>query len=159
MDTADTDGLVARLWDELREIRTGMLGLAGAREAHSQPMTAHFEGTSGPLWFYTRRDSELVAAIGDNHRAVFHYVGPGHELYACVHGDLTVSQDQAMIDRFWSEEVARWFPGGRSDGSVTLLRFEPDEAQIWLPTPGTAESAIHSEGSEAPVDVRARTSL
>ena len=159
MDTADTDGLIARFWDELREIRTGMLGLAGAREAHSQPMTAHFEGTSGPLWFYTRRDSELVAAVGNDHRSVFHYIGPDHDLYACVHGDLTVSQDQAIIDRFWSDEVARWFPEGRSGSSVTLLRFEPDEAQIWLPAASADKSLFRFRGADAPVDIRTKASL
>lgn len=159
MDTADPNALVARFWDELREIRTGMLGLVNAREAHSQPMTAHFEGTSGPLWFYTRRDSELAKAIGADHRGVFHYVGPDHDLYACVHGDLAVSHDQATIDRFWSSEVARWFPEGRPGSSVALLRFEPDEAQIWLPATSADKSLIRFRRADAPVDIRAKASL
>lgn len=159
MNTADPNALVTRFWDELDDIRTGMLGLVGAREAHSQPMTAHFEGSSGPLWFYTRSDSEIVAATGQDHRAIFHYVGPDHELYACVHGNLTVSRDQATIDRFWSDEVARWFPEGRADGSVTLLRFDPEEAQIWLPSDSADKSLVRLNASQEPVDIRAKATL
>jgi hypothetical protein len=40
--------------------------------------------------------------------AVFHYVGPKHDLYACLHGELTDSDDATALGRFWSEEVARW---------------------------------------------------
>jgi general stress protein 26 len=99
MNTANPDALVQRFWNELREIRTGMLGLVDARDAHSQPMTAHFEGTSGPLWFYTHAEAEIVAALVEHQRAVFHYAGPGHDLYACVHGRLAAIRDQQVIDK------------------------------------------------------------
>ena len=160
MNTADADELVSRFWDELQKVRTGMLGLAGAREAHSQPMTAYFEGPSGPLWFYTRNDSELLAATGQDERAVFHYVGLDHDLYACVHGKLAPSRDQVAIDRFWSDEIERWFPQGREDGSVALLRFDPEEAQIWLPNHSADRSVVRLDSSaEPPVDVHVTAPL
>lgn len=160
MDTVDAETLASRFWDELRQIGTGMLGLVGAREAHSQPMTAHFADTAGPLWFYTRRDSELLATTGDGRRAVFHYAGPGHALYACVHGDLTSSRDQADIDRFWNDIVARWFPDGPTGDTVALLKFEPGEAQIWLPAEHADKSLVKfAAPSDRPVDPHARVTL
>jgi general stress protein 26 len=145
MNTADADRLVRRFWTELQDIRTGMLGLAGGPEAHARPMTAHFEGASGPIYFYTGADAALAAKTAAGHAAAFHYAGSGHELFACVHGPLSVSTDSATFDRFWTDQVARWFPDGR--GSVVLLKFEPEEAQIWLPA------------SDPPVDVRAKATL
>lgn len=160
MDTVDADSLASRFWDELRQVSTGMLGLVGAREAHSQPMTAHFEGMSGPLWFYTRADSELLAATGDGQRAVFHYAGPGHKLYACVHGEMTSSRDQADIDRFWNDVVARWFPDGPTGGTVALLKFEPGEAQIWLPAEYADKSLFRFDAArEEPVDPHGKVTL
>ena len=156
MDTADADALVARFWNDLGEVRTGMLGLAGAREAHSQPMTAYFEGPSGPLWFFTWPDSQLRAATGEDQRGVFHYAGPGHDLYACVHGKLTSSREQEVIDQFWSDELERWFP----DGSVALLRFDPEEAQIWLSAHHTDPSVVRMDGPPGRlVDVHAKARL
>ena len=123
-------------------------------------MTAHFDGKSGPLWFYTLSDSELLTATADSPRAVFHYAGPGHKLYACVHGEMTSSREQTVIDHFWSEDVARWFPDGRSDGSVALLRFEPEKAQIWLPAEYSKESFFKFGTSrEQPTDPHAKVSL
>lgn len=133
MNTSDANTLVTRFWDDLHQSRTGMLGLVDDREAHSQPMSAFFEGSSGPIWFYTPSDSKLATATPGHQRAVFHYVGPNHGLYACVHGRLALSQDQDAISRFWTDEVGKWFPNGRTDGSVAILQFDPGEAQIWLP--------------------------
>ena len=55
----------ARFWKELKRDRTVMLGLDGAREGRTQPMTALIEGEEGgPLWFFTARDNGLVEALG-----------------------------------------------------------------------------------------------
>ena len=51
----------ARFWKALKSDMTLMLGLDGAREADTQPMTAqteHDEG--GPIWFFTARDNSLI---------------------------------------------------------------------------------------------------
>jgi general stress protein 26 len=157
--TGDVNTLASRFWNELQQVRTGMLGLSGAREAHSQPMTAHFEDTSGPLWFYTRSDSELLAATNEDQRGVFHYAGPDHQLYACVHGKLTSDRDQTVIDRFWNDEVARWFPSGPSDDSIALLKFEPEEAQIWLPAETADRSVVKFGTSDEPQDIREKATL
>jgi general stress protein 26 len=119
-----------------------MLGLCSENEAHAQPMTAHFEGANGPLWFYAHRDSGLVHGAEASHQAVFHYVGRGHDLYACVHGDLETADAPDVVARFWSEEVERWFPGGPDDPDLALLRFSPSSAQIWLPNHGREPQVI-----------------
>lgn len=158
MSTADANELLGRLWQELRATRTGMLGLAGENEAHSQPMTAHFEGDQGPLWFYARKDALLAQELESTRRAVFHYVGGGHDLYACIHGELSRDDRPDVIARFWSEEVARWYPQGQDDPSLTLLRFDAERAQIWLPSNGAAASEYRFGGREAQ-DIRATASI
>ena len=155
MSAEEAKNLSELFWRELGGLRTGMLGLAGTSDAHSQPMTAHFDAPPGPLWFYVRADSPLVAASGGGRDAVFHYTGRGHDLYACVRGTLTASRDQAVIDRFWSDDVARWFPD-RNSPQVTLLRFEPANAEIWLPTEGPDARSFKFGSAE---DVRAEVKL
>jgi len=158
MSASDPQDLLARFWRELTELKTGMLGLATEQEGHAQPMTAHFEGEHGPLWFYARKDGRMAHAAETSHAAVFHYVGRGHDLYACLHGELTTTSDPAMVDRFWSEEVARWYPRGPNDRDITLLRFMPSSAQIWLPNHGD-EPRLFGLGREAPRDIRAEVRL
>lgn len=122
----------ARFWKDLKASPFVMLGLDGARDGHTQPMTAQTEGDSGPLWFFTSKDNSLVAALGQSHRAIATYTGKGHDLWASIHGSLSVTDDQTTIDRLWNPHVAAWFEGGRDDPKLTLLRFDTEKAQIWL---------------------------
>ena len=124
-----------KLWKALKSDMTVMLALSDIDEGHSQPMTAQLDDESergGPLWFFTAKDTDLVGAMGERHRAVIHFASKGHELFAAVHGTLTPFNHRETIDRLWSKFVAAWFEGGKDDPKLRLLRFEPGNAQVWL---------------------------
>jgi general stress protein 26 len=40
-------------------------------------------------------------------------------------------QDRAEIDRLWSEAWRVWFPGGKTDPSLCLIRLNPRHAEYW----------------------------
>ncbi|CAN7459239.1 pyridoxamine 5'-phosphate oxidase family protein [Phenylobacterium sp. LjRoot219] len=160
MTQGDPQDLLARFWRDLADLRTGMLGLATEHEGHAQPMTAHFEGEHGPLWFYAHKHSRIAMAADQSHAAVFHYIGRKHDLYACVHGEVAMTSNDDAINRFWSDEVARWYPQGRYDPELTLLCFTPSSAQIWLPS-GGGQPTLFGMGRdrEAPHEIRAEVRL
>ncbi|MFN0191207.1 MAG: pyridoxamine 5'-phosphate oxidase family protein, partial [Aestuariivirga sp.] len=53
--------LKSKLWSALKSGMTVMLGLDNERGGHSRPMTAQMDGESGPLWFFTSKDTALVS--------------------------------------------------------------------------------------------------
>jgi len=59
-------------------------------------------------------------------------VSKGHDLFATVHGTLSVDTDRAFIDRLWNPFVAAWYPGGKDDAKLRLLRLDAESAEIWL---------------------------
>jgi general stress protein 26 len=119
-------------WDELEDSPFVMLGLSGVNESHTQPMTAKFdEDLPNRLYFYTNRQNRLVQALSATHDAVVSFSAKGHDLFACVHGKLSVDNDRAVIDRFWDRVVAAWYENGKDDPDLTLLRFDMGAAQIW----------------------------
>ena len=127
--------LTTKLWKALKSDMTVMLGLAGVEEGHSQPMTAQLgdDGIEGgPVWFFTATDTDLVKAMGERHRSVMHFASKGHEVFASLHGELVRDNDRATIDRLWNRFVAAWFEGGKDDPRLQLLRFEPEQGQVWL---------------------------
>jgi general stress protein 26 len=129
------DELQAKFWKALRSDMTMMLGLAGVEEGHTRPMTAQLDGDGdhGPIWFFTSADSELVTKLGGGAApAIATFVSKGHDVWAAVHGNLTVDTDRAMVDRLWNRFVAAWYEGGKDDPSLRLLRLDAREAQIWL---------------------------
>jgi general stress protein 26 len=127
--------LESKLWKALKSDRTVMLGLAGVEEGHSQPMTAqtlHDEDERGPIWFFTSKDNDLVKSLAESHRAVAHFSSKGHDLFASLHGELSIDNDRAVIDQLWNRFVAAWFEGGKDDPNLRLIRLDPERAQVWL---------------------------
>lgn len=123
----------AKLWDAVKSDRTVMLGLETDRAPHPVPMTAQIEGDAGgPVWFFTARDTDLAESVKGERRAFFTLAGKGHDLFATVHGRLVLDNDPEMIDRLWNPFVAAWHEKGKDDPKLALLRFDPDDAEIWL---------------------------
>lgn len=127
--------LETQLWKALKHDRTVMLGLAGVEEGHSQPMTAQIldeEDTRGPIWFFASKDNDMVKALTRPHRAIVHFSSKDHELFASLHGELSIDNDRAVIDQLWNSFIAAWFQGGKDDPKLQLLRLDPERAQVWL---------------------------
>jgi general stress protein 26 len=134
---ADNAEIKAKFWKALKSDRTMFLGLAEGDDGHARPMTAQVEGnpedgeTAGPIWFFTSTQSALYGQIGPHSRAMAHFVSKGHDVWATVHGDLSTTQDRAMIDRLWNPCVATWYQG-KDDPKVALIRLDAEKAQIWI---------------------------
>jgi len=129
----DTAEMKQKFWKALESDRTMMLGLQGNEDVHPRPMTAMVENDSGPIWFFTASDTEIPQALGSSGgRAVATFASKGHDLFATLHGEVRVDNDKAKIDELWNPYVAAWFEGGKDDPKVTLLRLDPEHAEIWL---------------------------
>lgn len=123
-------------WRHLNSSSTGMLGLDRPGE-HLQPMTAFREEETGSIWFFTRDDTDLARAVamGDAD-AVFAFTSKDQDLWASIHGRLSIHNDPERIRRWWNPVVAAWYPEGREDPHLTLLRLDAGEGRIWVSTKG-----------------------
>ena len=125
-------------WNHLEKSNTGMLGL-DQPGYHAQPMTAFREGETGTIWFFTRDDTDLArdAGVGGGQSAMFHYGSKDQNVWACIHGELSVQgHDREVIDRYWNPVLAAWYPGGKDDPHLTLLRFKAEDGRIWVSKQG-----------------------
>ena len=130
--------LEAKFWKALTSDRTMMLGLDGVEDGHARPMTAQVENDRSPIWFFTSTDNGVVQKLREGDRAIATFASKGNDLFATVHGKLVVDNDRAVIDRLWNRYVAAWYPGGKEDPKLTLLRFDAEKAEIW----GDASSIV-----------------
>ena len=99
-------------WKALKHSPFIMLGVVGARDGATQPMTVNFEDQdreSGVLWIFTAKDHDLTRAMGQSNRAIASYVAKGHDLFASLRGTLRIDNDRATIDRLWSPIVGEWY--------------------------------------------------
>lgn len=127
----DTRELEGKFWNHLKSDRTVMLGVDGAEDGHSRPMTAIVENESGPIWFFTGKPNAVIENLREGHRAIAAFSSKGHDLFASIHGTLSVSTDREVVDRLWNPFIAAWFDG-KDDPKLVLLRFDLENAQVWL---------------------------
>lgn len=129
-----------RLWKAIDDEHTGMLGLTHD-EHHFQPMTAFVERETSTLWFFTKADTDLaqsVAATGGDAAFIF----LDRKLQACVDGRLSLSRDRERIDRYWNAHVAAWYPEGKDDPAMVLLRLDVSTAAVWITEGGLLKYAF-----------------
>ena len=131
---ADDRKIEEKFWDALKDSPFIMLGIEGAREGATQPMTVQFEDEdrdTGLLWIFTARDHDFTRAMGQTNRAMASYSAKGHGLFASLRGTLQIVNDPATIERLWNPIVAEWYEG-KDDPKLALLRFDVEDAKIWL---------------------------
>lgn len=123
--------LEAKFWKAIQSDMTMMLGLDGVEDGHARPMTAQVEGERGPIWFFTAKENSIVEALGRGDRAIATFASKGHDLFATVHGRVSVDNDRTTIDRLWNPFVAAWYEEGKDDPKLVLLRLDAERAEIW----------------------------
>ena len=123
-------------WKHLKSSNTGMLGL-DQPGYHNQPMTGFREEETGTIWFFTRDDTDFArdVAVGGQ-TGMFTYQSKDQQVYACIHGDLSIDQNRERIDRFWNPVLAAWYPEGKDDPHLTLIRFDGDDGRVWVSKKG-----------------------
>ena len=133
---ADDREIEEKFWDALKDSPFLMLGIEGARDGATQPMTAQFEDqdrNGGVVWIFTANDHDFTRAMGQSNRGMASFVAKGHDVFASLRGTLTIANDRATIDRLWNPIVAEWYEG-KDDPKLALVRFQIDDAKIWLST-------------------------
>lgn len=92
------------------------------------PMTAHLDKhANSAIWFFITRDHSL--ARGGSATATF--AGKSHELFARFTGVLSEETSRDRLEKQWSKPVEAWFPGGKDNARLLMLRMDLGEAEIW----------------------------
>jgi general stress protein 26 len=123
----DIHALKQHMWDKMTDGPFVMVGLTGSGQ-HSEPLTVQLDKDQvDRLYFFIRRDNRL--AVGGP--AMVQFVSKGQDFFACLAGTAQVDHDRAMIDKLWSKPAEAWFPGGKEDPDLALLRFDINDAELW----------------------------
>src|SRR3546814_790678 len=127
-----SDDIKQQFWKALADSPYVMVGATGEREHHI-PMNAQLDkDANSAFWFFTATDNRLAAGGP----AMAQFAAKGHELFACISGTLVRENNRAVLDKLWNNSIAAWYPGGKDDPKLGLLRFDRDDAEIWTADPG-----------------------
>ena len=105
-----------------------MMRLEGSNE-HAEPMTAQLDRDAHhAIWFFLARDNRIAAGGA----AMGQVATKGHDAFACISGNLVEETDSAIREKQWDNSVEAWFPNGKNDPSILMLRFDITDSEVWI---------------------------
>jgi len=101
-------------------------------QLHARPMSNNGQVEwNGQSWFFAPTDGRLVAELRADPAAVAAYRAEEGFAFVSVSGRATIETDQELKERYWLDDLERWFPNGPSDPNVALIRLDAEGAQWW----------------------------
>ncbi len=128
---ASTDDTKQHLWSLIKDIKFAMLTTEDGAHLRSRPMATSQREFDGALWFFTRASAPKVEEVRADERVNVSFSAPDDQTYVSMSGTAHVVRDAAEIDAHWSKSVAAWFPKGRADPDIALLRVDVEQAEYW----------------------------
>ena len=118
------------LFDLLDDFSIAMLATVsttGMLEA--RPMAIAKLEKDGPAYFSTDVRSGKVAEIKSRSEVLITF--QSSTKFASLSGTAQLVNDRALIAELWHEDWRVWFPGGKTDPNLVLLRVDPKAAEYW----------------------------
>ncbi len=88
----------------------------------------------GELVFFTSADSGKLAELETDPDVNLAYADPARHRYVSVRGRARVTRDRATIEELWSLAQRVFFPEGKDDPNLVVLRVHVRDAAYWEPS-------------------------
>jgi len=118
-----------RLHEVVNDFDVAMLVTHAADAMHARPMAIACLDEGIGAYLVTDIKSLKVDEISANPNALLTFQS-GNK-FASVRGELTVLHDRQLIEKMWKDSWKIWFPDGKSDPSIALLKFTAHEGEYW----------------------------
>ena len=125
----DTNDGRKPLYEVVNDFDVAMLVTQSANAIHARPMAIARLDVGMGAYLVTDINSIKVDEIGANPQAVLTFQSARR--FASVRGELTVLRDRPLIEDLWTEAWKLWFPQGKSDPNIALLKFTAHDGEYW----------------------------
>ncbi|AEI51592.1 pyridoxamine 5'-phosphate oxidase family protein [Runella slithyformis] len=116
----------------VKDIRIAMLcTITSEGYIHSRPMGTSDVDEEGNIWFFTSESSQKINEVEDNSNVSVCYADPDDNTYVCVMGTAQIVHDRKKIDELWNPALKIWFPEGKEDPEIVLIKIDPISAEYW----------------------------
>lgn len=136
-DQGDPKELREKFWHAMVDSPMVMLQLDSDSDS-AAPMTAQLDkDANSAIWFFTGRDNRFAKAGP----ATATFQSKGHDVFCRFNGVLTEETSRERLDKQWNNFVEAWFPGGKNDPNLLMLRMDLGEASVWAGEVGVVNTA------------------
>lgn len=101
-------------------------------DLHSRPMSSNGDiDPDGDIWFFTGISSLKVSEIEKTPRVNVSFADPENQHYVSITGAAQLVRDREKIAELWRPQFQMWFPEGKDDPEIALLRVSLEKAEFW----------------------------
>ncbi|WP_456272196.1 pyridoxamine 5'-phosphate oxidase family protein [Bacillus sp. AK031] len=114
----------------LENSMVGTLATVVKNKPHSRYMTFFNDGLT--LFTPTSRETHKAEEIDENPyvHVLLGYEGKGYgDSYVEVEGKAVISKDDSLKEKFWNEEMKKWFKGP-DDPDLIILEIHPEQYRL-----------------------------
>ena len=122
---------IKKLKSLAEDIRFCMYTTYNDGKIESRPMTTLDIDDNGNVWFFTSKHTEIGEETGWNDPVTLIYSDPKNNSYASVSGNASVVNDEKRKEELWNPMSKAWFPNGKDDPNLVVLKVTTDEAAYW----------------------------
>lgn len=126
-----------KMTELVKDIKIAMLTTIDSEgELRSRPMATTEIKEEGEIYFFTQDNSAKINELDHNGKVNISYVDRDDQVYVSVSGTASHVKDQQKINELWSPFLKAWFPKGKEDPNICLLKVHISKAEYW-DTPGS----------------------
>ena len=132
-DTHTRSESLKKLRELIKDIDFCMLTtIDEAGDPHSRPMSSNGDiDHDGDLWFFTNASSHKVTEVAQSPKVNVSFADPDNQRYVSITGVAQLIRDRQKIDELWRPEFKLWFPKGKDDPDVALLKVNLEKGEYW----------------------------
>lgn len=108
----------------------------------TRPMSVQKVCDQGNFWFLSASDSDKNQEIAHDPRVQLFISNTSNYEFLSVYGQASISRDRQKIEELWSDIARAWFPEGKDDPRVTVIKVTPEEGFYWDTKDGKLVSMI-----------------
>lgn len=119
---------------KIKELAEGKMCLFCTKEnemLESRPMSAIQVDDSGDIWFFSAKNSDKNRQVGTNPESYLMFIEPSKQHYLSLTTHVDIVHDQKKVDELWNEFMNAWFPEGKNDPQISLLRASVKSGHYW----------------------------
>ena len=143
-DTTSRSDSLEKLRQIIKDIDFCMLTTIDEQgDPHSRPMSSNGDiDPNGDLWFFTNASSHKVSEVESSPKVNVSFADPENQRYVSVTGIARLVRDREKIDELWRPEFKVWFPQGKNDPDIALLRVSLERGDYWESPSSTVGYAL-----------------
>lgn len=123
---------ITKLQSLIKDIGTCMFFTNTQAGIHNtRPMAAIEVDGNGNVWFFANKQSSKVADIRKDTNVHLVFANTTKDTYLDLRGRASIEEDKKSIEDKWNPIVKAWFPEGKNDPQLCLIKVKTDEAHYW----------------------------